>query len=169
MIALMAGLLLLAGCQSRAERYPLAEDYCREEQRRIPDIEKMAAILTRTYLRSHTPRYIADEIAANVSPAETESEVREFIVGYIRKNPLCCQILEPDHLGNMIFNNEYYVDDYYSNIHDWGYIGDLFVFTRPPSTANHYRIDRFFDHDDLDNGFVLMVNNCAQTKAFSRG
>ncbi|PNQ76332.1 hypothetical protein BA950_07575 [Erythrobacter sp. SAORIC-644] len=167
--ALLIGFFSLAGCADRASKFPPAGDYCQSLERTMPASEKRTVILTNLYFSGHLPAYFANHLNRTVGEVAHRREVKRAVAQFIEDNPLCCQMLRPDHLGNMIFNNEFYLDDYYKKDYEWGYTGDVFIFTKSPDSLEHYPINKFFDANDLERGMVLMVNNCGQVKEFFRG
>lgn len=167
---LIAGVsLVLSGCTDTSKKFPPARDYCETFSRTLSPEEKKVTILTRMYFAGKHPKYIADFVESDAGPEPNEQQVRSAISKYLAKDPLCCQLLRQDHLGNRIFNDDYFLDDMYSRFFRWGYMADFFVFTQAEPASNHYRLSDAFSSDDLAHGGVLMVNNCGETKSFSRG
>jgi hypothetical protein len=202
--------LILTSCSdSRAQRFPPAIDYCDQEQRTIPNEEKISRILTKQYqfhkyletidikdkeyldknydFRKVTqkekderkrrnpssgdhstpvPGYMFEELYGVIPENASDREVMIEMRHYVQQNPLCCQILKPDHLGNEVYNNEgYYADARYRNDLYWGYTSDLFLFQQKP----FYKINNAFDKKDLSKGGAMLINACAEFKGFDRG
>jgi translation initiation factor 2 beta subunit (eIF-2beta)/eIF-5 len=93
-------MLALSGCSDWERKFPPAKDYCERLQKNIPENEKKAIILTKMYYGSQGPDYIYQHVIHIIDKNATRSDVHKEIRKYIEKNPLCCQILRPDHLGS---------------------------------------------------------------------
>jgi hypothetical protein len=179
-------ILSLAACDTRASRFPVAEDLCAEEGRTIPAFDKKVRALAQLHGQNRLPSYLHQAIASGAQGELTPRNVRSSIAEYLRREPLCCQILQPDHLGNQIWNGEHWLDDVgYRRELSWGYVGDLYVFNRAPTADRPFReIPGSIRLEDIElqrvnlpggrftviaPGSTWMINNCGETRNFDRG
>lgn len=197
-IGLAAACVGLMSCgDSLEKRFPPALDYCANEKRVIPNSEKISRILLRWYKDNeiHQNVYVVDArygskksfnwsagpdhvrkyLDGVTSPKADDAEIMIEVANYLQKNPLCCQIMKPDHLGNQVWNGDAWMaDNEYISAYKWGYFSDVYFFRSPP----FHKIDGAIQEKDVfpnknargkQQGFALMLNNCAETKAFFRG
>ena len=179
-------MLSLVACDSRASRFPVAQDLCEKENRKIPALEKKVRALERLYGENKLPSYLSQVIANGAGGGVQPEKLRSSIAEYLRQEPLCCQILQPDHLGDQIWNGEHWMDDVgYRRELAWGYVGDFYVFNRAPSADRpFYEIPGSIRLKDIElqrvglpggkftvvsPGSVWMINNCGETHNFDRG
>jgi len=176
----------LISCDTREARFPVAEDFCGEPSRSLSQQEKKVTALSALYAENKLPGYLFTHINKEAGPNRTEQDVRAVIGSYVLTNPLCCQILPPDHLGNQIWNGEAWTADVgYRRAFSWRYIGDFYVFNDPPSQHRpFYELPGAIRAEDVElrrqqlprgkftvasPGSVWMMNNCAELKSFNRG
>ncbi len=164
------GALALSGCGDPAERFPVAEDFCEEEDRTLSDEEKKVVALREAYLDGGGPQYLRRYIDEKSDEDVETNQLQTLISDYLVSDPLCCQILTPDHLGNEVINDQtFYTADQLYFDRKWGYVADLFIFWEKDGKSDRYRIDGAFEKEDLRKGWALMVNNCGHFRGFDRG
>ena len=180
-IAIFTVILALTGCQSREEKYPVAADYCEEEQRKVPALEKKVRVLSTIYKRGFAPEYIKALVAENAGDGQNNAKDAEKIIAkFVRENPRCCQILKPDHVGERVFNNEAFLDDALDDEREWGYIGDIYIFYYRPfkeigpwlTLKDTKRAKVKLPDGRISSrrsGSPLMLNACGEFKGFNRG
>lgn len=125
------------------------------------------------------PNYIRDYLNKITSTNAPEIEIIQAVSKYLKDNPLCCQILKPDHLGNQVWNGDgFMADQRYIDAYEWGYVADVYIFNKRP----FYKIDTAFNIKDLylewdgtagkgmgQRGWPYMMNNCGEVKNFDVG
>jgi hypothetical protein len=180
-IALVSICSILSGCINYEKQFPTAKDYCKEQGRHIPDFEKKLIILTRWYGMEGNLDYLKNYVVNDVGPNASKEKISQSLSRYLKVNPLCCQIVKPDHQTNQIWNGDAWAADQgYIKAYEWGYVGDFFIFHAPP----FYDLGGEFSKKEIhgiytrlpgnkftyvDQGIPYMMNNCGDTRSFDRG
>ncbi len=194
---LLASLAFVSGCDDRESRFPSANDFCEKEQRHISDFDKKVIVLTKWYQesapkeqvwltdkrtgvvktftdRGALPQHILAYLDKQAGLNAPKAVISDAVASYLQSNPLCCQIVKPDHLGDNVYNEDAWMADRYDNALKWGYVGDLYLFAEP----DFHQIDKHITKADVARidpakarqiGFAIMLSNCAQTQSFFRG
>ena len=115
----------LSACEQRS----LAPNFCEAEGRQIPDKELKALLLVDMRRQGDLPAYLENRIRPNAP----EAEAFDALIVFVEQNPLCCQFVQADLLGDRAFvdqsnNGEPLPDAALKRMVDAGYIGDFAVF-----------------------------------------
>lgn len=177
--AALSALFLLSGCGHRP-----APNFCKAENRQIPDLEMKGRLLLNMYkfqnpvkdprfpnnkpeVRERAgwvtlPKPINEYLKARSPINATEYQIQQILMSYVKTNPLCCQLI---------------VDELYS---DSNIMYKVYDFSSSDYFANFYLIDEgpFFkippSGESEDNKLwkktnVIGARNCGDIYAIDRG
>jgi hypothetical protein len=85
----------LSGCGLLGPDLTPAPNFCKAENRQIPDAELKARLLFQLRKVQKLPAYIEDYIRTNAKVAASDFEIVATIERFVRANPNCCHFVTP--------------------------------------------------------------------------